>query len=95
MEKSPNERYTEWAQKIQDLTDLLDGLEMLRQDVKPYEKEYRATFDIFINRNIESFRRISNQDDLKSALYEKGLPLKTAWEIKSLGIVGISQKKDY
>ena len=41
---------------------------MLRQDVKPYEKEYRTTFDIFINRNIESFRRISNQDDLKSAL---------------------------
>ncbi|HPD61473.1 MAG TPA: class I SAM-dependent methyltransferase [Thermodesulfobacteriota bacterium] len=33
-----------------------------------------------------------HSDDLKSALYEKGFHLKAAWEIKSLGIVGISEK---
>lgn len=60
-----------------------------------FEELYPSLYQNFITKHILLHPKENrfHSDDLKSALYEAGLPLKTAWEIKSLGIVGISEKK--
>ena len=59
-----------------------------------FEELYPSLYQNFITKHIPRHPKENrfHTDDLKSALYEKGLPLKTAWEIKSLGIVGIAEK---
>jgi hypothetical protein len=62
-----------------------------------FEELYPSLYQNFITKHILLHPKENrfHSDDLKSALREKGLLLKTAWEIKSLGIVGISEKKNH
>jgi len=62
-----------------------------------FEELYPSLYQNFITKHILLHPKENrfHSDDLKSALCEKGLPLKTAWEIKSLGIVGISEKEGH
>jgi SAM-dependent methyltransferase len=55
-----------------------------------FEELYPSLYQNFITKHILLHPKKDRfySDDLKNALCEAGLPLKTAWEIKSLGIVG-------
>jgi ubiquinone/menaquinone biosynthesis C-methylase UbiE len=59
-----------------------------------FEELYPSLYQNFITKHILLHPKENRfrSDDLKSALQEVGLSLKTAREIKSLGIVGISEK---
>jgi len=62
-----------------------------------FEELYPSLYQNFITKHILLHPKKDRfySDDLKNALCEAGLPLKTAWEIKSLGIVGISEKEGH
>jgi ubiquinone/menaquinone biosynthesis C-methylase UbiE len=62
-----------------------------------FEELYPPLYQNFITKYILLHPKENrfHSGDLKSALRNVGLPLKTAWEIKSLGIVGISEKKNH
>lgn len=79
-----------------------DALFEISRVLKPggifvFEELYPSLYQNFITKHILLHPKENrfHSDDLKTALFEKGLPLKTAWEIKSLGIVGISEKKNH
>jgi len=60
-----------------------------------FEELYPSLYQNFITKHILLHLKENgfHSDDLKCALHEEGLLLKTSWEIRSLGIVGISEKK--
>ena len=60
-----------------------------------FEELYPSLYQNFITKHILLHPKENRfrSEDLKKALHEVGLTLKTAWEIKSLGIVGISEKE--
>jgi len=59
-----------------------------------FEELYPPLYQNFLTKHIllHPTENRFHSDDLKIALREAGLPLKTAWEIQNLGILGIAEK---